>query len=181
VASEKKNLVVLFPGTGYTVSSPLLYYADFKYYVKGYDNIKINYGECVRKDISWDEIIENIKVHVSEQIKNVDFSKYEDVLFVSKSLGTIIAGWLADKLAINIRHIYLTPLGGTLQYIKSGKNISIVIAGTKDNFMEACVLAEHCEREKIKLELIENTGHSLEIAGDMNVNIDILKRIVELY
>ena len=179
--NEKKKLVVLFPGAGYTVDSPLLYYADFKYYVKGYESIKINYGDCVRQDISWDEAIENSKIHVYEQMKNVDFSNYDDILFVSKSFGTLIAGWLADKLEINIRHIYLTPLNGTLQYLKNGKNISIVIAGTKDHYMEASVLKEHCDQEEVKLELIEDAGHSLEIMGEMKINIDILKRVVDLY
>jgi len=179
--NEKKSLIVLFPGTGYTVNSPLLYYADFKYYVKGYESIKINYGDCIQQGVSWDEAIENSKIHVYKQMKDVDFSKYEDVLFVSKSFGTLIAGWLADKLEINIRHIYLTPLNGTLQYLKNGKNISIVIAGTKDHLMDANVLREHCEQEEVRLELIEDAEHSLEIVGEMKINIDILKRVVDLY
>ena len=179
--NENKNLIVLFPGKSYTVDSPLLYYANFKYWVKGYESIEINYSDCLRKDLPQNEVIENIKIHVHEQIKDVDFSKYSEVLFVSKSVGTIIAGWLADKLNVNIRHIYLTPLSGTLQYIKNGKNISVVIAGTKDKHMEASVLIEHCEREEVKLELIEGANHSLEIIGDMDTNIDILKRVVELY
>jgi len=178
---EKKNLIVLFPGTGYTVDSPLLYYAEFKYYVRGYESVKINYGDCIQQDIPWDEVIENCKIHVYEQMKDVDFSKYDDILFVSKSFGTLIAGWLADKLEINIRHIYLTPLNETLQYLKNGNNISIVIAGTKDHYMDANILKEHCEQEEVKLELIEDAGHSLEIMGEMAINIDILKRVADLY
>jgi hypothetical protein len=66
-------------------------------------------------------------------------------------------------------------------FIKKEKNISIVIAGTNDKFMNADILKTHCEQEQIKLELIDDAGHSLEIMGDINVNIDILKRVVELY
>jgi hypothetical protein len=179
-----KNLIVLFPGGGYSVDRPLLYYAGFKYYGKGYESIKINYGDCVKLDKSFNDIIEDIKKVVSEQVKETDFSVYDDVLFVSKSLGTVAAGWLAGTLSGgNIRHIYLTPIKETLQFIKNGENISIVIAGTKDKFLKADILKEHCEREKINLELIEDTGHSLEKVGYMNVNenIDILKRVAELY
>ena len=32
-------------------------------------------------------------------------------------MGTVIAGWLEDKLNIKVRHIYLTPIEDTLTYI----------------------------------------------------------------
>ncbi|MCL2322048.1 MAG: hypothetical protein FWC47_08095 [Oscillospiraceae bacterium] len=179
--NEIKNLIVLFPGANYCVSYPLLYYAAFKYEVNGYESIKLNYEICIKEDRSYEENIDIIKKFVLEQVNEIDFSIYKDILFVSKSLGTIIAGWLADMLAINIRQIYLTPVKETLQFLKRGKNIIIVIAGTKDKYLEPDVLKAHCEREQIRLELIEGVGHRLEIFGDMNVNIDILKRVVELY
>ena len=181
MGDERNNLIVLFPGAGYSVDNPLLYYARFKYEVKGYESIKINYGDWIKKDITFDEKIEAIKKLVLEQVNEIDFSKYDDILFVSKSLGTVISGWLADILAVNARHIYLTPIEKTLQFLISGKNISIVIAGTKDRFMNIDVLKAHCEQEQIKLKLIDNAGHSLEIFGNMDINIDILKQIVELY
>ena len=183
---ERKNLIVLFPGAGYTVDSPLLYYAEFKYYVKEYKCIKINYGDCLKSgkenNKPFSDIIEDAKKFVLNQVKDIDLSIYDDILFVSKSFGTVIAGWLSETLnKNNIRHIYLTPIGDTLQYIKNSENISVVIAGTKDRHFDANILKEHCEREQIKLELIENADHGLEITGDMNINIDILKRVVELY
>jgi len=178
---EKKNLLVLFPGTGYTVNSPLLYYADFKYYQKGYESIKINYGNSVQKDTSWDEVVENAKNCAYKQMKDIAFSKYADILFVSKSLGTVAAGWVADELGIGARHIYLTPINGTLQYIKNDKNISVVVAGTKDDLMDIKILIEHCKREDIQLELIENAEHSLEVIDDVDTNIDVLKHVVSLY
>ena len=179
--ASTKNLIVLFPGAGYTVGNPLLYYADLKYYTKGYECIKINYGDCIRKDISWDKVIKSIKNYVLKQTNRVDFSMYDDILFVSKSLGTVIAGWLDDIKGVNARHIYLTPINETLQYMKNGKNISIVIAGTKDNFMDTTTLTDHCKNENVKLKLIENAGHSLEIESDMSISIDILKEVVETY
>lgn len=38
-----KKLIILFPGAGYGLDSPLLYYADFIYETKGYDRIHMNY------------------------------------------------------------------------------------------------------------------------------------------
>ena len=182
VSNEAKNLIVLFPGAGYTNDRPLLYYAGFKYQIKGYECLKINYGDCLRQEKEFNEIIEDVKKFVLKQIKEFDFSIYDDIVFVSKSLGTVIAGWIAEILKNDsIRHIYLTPVDETLQYIRNGENISIVIAGTKDDKLNSAILKTHCEREKIKLELIEKANHSLQTTEDINVNIDILKRVVELY
>ena len=178
---ERKNLIVLFPGAGYTVDKPLLYYAGFKYYVKGYDSLKIDYGDCLKNEKPFPEKLEDIKKLVLNQVSEMDFSIYDDIVFVSKSMGTVIASWLGEIISRdNIRHVYLTPVGDTLQYIKHGKNISIVIAGTADNFLDTNILTEYCGREKIKLELIENADHALNIFGDIDININNLKRVVEL-
>jgi len=169
---------VLFPGRGYNVDMPLLYYAQFKYTTKGYECLRINYGDS----ISEGKTLDDVKDVVLNQIKCKDLSLYNEVLFISKSMGTVLAGWIAEMIINNnIRHIYLTPLNDTLQYIRSGENISVIIAGTADKLLDTNILKEHCKHEKIKLELIENAGHGLEIYDDMNVNIENLKRIVELY
>jgi len=106
MGKESKRLLVLFPGKGY-VAGPLLYYANFKYGADGYESIKINYDGCFQGDLSFDAVFENMNNHVLEQIRDVNFLEYDNIVFVSKSLGTAVAGWLADKLNINtIRHIF---------------------------------------------------------------------------
>lgn len=40
----EKKLIALFPGGKYSVDMPLLYYAKFKYEIRGYDVMKISYG-----------------------------------------------------------------------------------------------------------------------------------------
>jgi len=182
MTSVNKNLAILFPGVSYNTDQPLFYYAELKYYLKGYKIIKIDYGDCLQTATSFDKGIESIKEFVAKQVSDIDFSAYQDIVFISKSVGSIIAGWLENELnAEQIRHIYLTPIEKTLEYISSGKNISIVIAGTDDKYLASSVLKEHCADENVRLELIEGADHSLEVPGDMSVNIDILKRIVTLY
>ena len=167
------NLMVLFPGNRYTAAHPLLYYAHLKYERKGYQVIRINYGSF--------NTIDEAKSSALAQIKEIDFTIYDDIVFISKSMGTVIAGEIAETLSTSVRHVYLTPLEDTLRFIKYGENISIVIAGTKDPYMDAHILKEHCEQEKIKPELIEDADHSLEVSDDADINIDILKRIVDFY
>jgi 2-hydroxy-3-keto-5-methylthiopentenyl-1-phosphate phosphatase len=174
--AEKKNIVILFPGKNYGVANPLLYYAQLKYITKGFECLTIHYGDS----LSEGKTLNDIKNTVFNQVRDIDFSSYGDILFISKSVGTVLAGWLAETLSIKARHIYLTPLQATLEYIK-GQDIQIVVAGTKDKYLDSIILSQYCEKEKVKLELIENANHSLEINGDISENIDILKRIVQLY
>lgn len=176
-----KKLVVIFPGTNYNKDCPLLYYAEFKFEAKGYEKVEVGYGNLVNLDKSLDEFIENAKKFVLDKFKNIDLSQYEDIVFVSKSMGTVVAGWLEEKLNIKVRHIFLTPLKETLQYINREKNIIIVAAGTSDKHLDANVLKQHCKKEDIPLKQIEGAGHRLEIQGDVEKSIEILKEIVALY
>jgi hypothetical protein len=170
---NRKNLIVLFPGKDYTVTCPLLYYAYMKYERLGYECIEVSYGNFN----SFDDAKNNAKA----QINKLDFSNYNDIVFLSKSIGTVIASEIETAMRISIRHIYLTPVKSTLPFLKGEKNISLVVAGTKDPLLEASILIEHCNKEGIKLEMIENADHSLETSDDISTNIDILKQVVELY
>lgn len=38
-----KKLIIFFPGVGYAMDCPLLYYADFIYETNGFDRIYLNY------------------------------------------------------------------------------------------------------------------------------------------
>ena len=174
-----KKLVVLFPGGSYSVDMPLLYYANFKYVVRGYEEIAISYGEYV-KDATEDSK-NKLRESVLQQIKHIDFAGYEDIIFISKSMGTTIAGWLQQILGIKVKHIFLTPIEGTLQYITSNRDIIIVIAGTCDKLLDAYKLKQHCEEVGVRLYQIEGVGHRLEVFGDMDINLDILKEVVSLY
>lgn len=176
-----KKIVVIFPGGNYSADCPLLYYAGFKFEVRGYEKVSISYGNLINKGNSVVECIEEIKRVVLLKLQDIDFSQYDDIVFVSKSVGTVIAGWIDENLCIKARHIYLTPIKETLPYIKNGKNIIAVVAGTKDKLLDTNILKEHCIKENIYLKLIEGAGHRLEVRDDINKNIELLREIVSIY
>lgn len=113
-----------------------------------------NNVDALRQELS--QSIEEIKSTVLSQLQAYDLSKYDDIVFVSKSLGTLVAGWIAEKICIEARHIYLTPIKETLHYIQNCKNIIIVVAGTKDKQLDADILKQHCIKENICLKQIDN-------------------------
>lgn len=176
-----KKIVVLFPGVNYSTDCPLLYYAGFKYEIQGYEKVAISYEDLLKQDKSLEGCIKDIKNLTLTQLQQFHLSKYDDIVFVSKSLGTVVAGWVEEKLCIKARHIYLTPIKETLPYIQHEKNIIAVVAGTNDKQLSADILKEHCIKENINLKQIDGVGHRLEVWGDINKNIQILREIVEIY
>lgn len=176
-----KKVVVIFPGANYSADCPLLYYAGFKFELRGYEKIDINYNEFLKQDKSFEECLRDINNSVISQLQNFNLPKYDDIVFVSKSLGTVVAGWVEEELCIKVRHIFLTPIEETLPYIKYGKNIAAVIAGTADKQLNANILKEHCKKENIYLKQIQGAGHRLEFWGDIDKNIEILREVVAIY
>lgn len=170
-----KKLIILFPGVGYGFNHPLLYYADSMYEAKGYERKYMRYQDIFFDDtLSFEERASKVRAYVLEQMESIDFSIYEEVVFLSKSVGTVEAGVVAEKLGIDIKQIFLTPIEKAIPYCKDE---SYVIIGTNDEAYEA--YKKYCEKHKIYTLYIENANHSLEIQGQPYENIEILKKVME--
>lgn len=175
-----KGCVLLFPGIRYTVDMPLLYYPGLYYRDKGYEVIPVSYGsqfdkvEFHNQDITQE--IENAQNYCIEQIRKIDFSAYDEVIFVSKSLGTAVAGWIAKQLDISCQQIYLTPIAQTLPFMKSG---CLAIAGDADKVLEPKVLKDYCSKHAIDLHVFAG-GHRIEVKDDVQKNLKTLESIMAL-
>lgn len=175
-----KKLLVTFPGRNYSTSKPLLYYGERVFGMRGYDIISLDYDrylKCDKDDIEG-LIAEAIPI-VFRKLKTIDFSKYDDVVFLSKSIGTAIAGAVEERLGILARHIYLTPVAPALRFMRSGKGI--VIAGKEDRFLDSKRLKIFCVSEDIALKQFDDVGHSLEYTDDISKTFAVLMVVVRLY
>ena len=169
-----KNLVVMFPGAGYGLDSPLLYYADFLFETKGYERFRMNYQDILsRLELPAVKRIELLREYVWKQVKDVDFNKYEEIVFLSKSIGTIEAGLVAEKLDVAVRQIFLTPTDEALSYLKKD---SRVVIGTKDKAYG--LYKSYCEDNQIEALFIEGADHSLEIAKQPYTSIKVLGEVM---
>ena len=63
----------------------------------------------------------------------MDFSKYETILFLSKSIGTAVAAAFAEKRQIQTANVFYTPVETSFQVMKDP---GIVFHGTADPWME---------------------------------------------
>ena len=138
-------------------------YGNFPKGVKG-DSQKMK--ECFCMALSQSE----------EMLRDVEFSKYDQILVLSKSIGTAVAAAYTEKHAIAAHHIYYTPVGESLVFMKQS---GIAFHGTSDSWADTDELIAGCKERNIPLHMIEGGNHSLEI-GDTKKDLENLRYIMEL-
>ena len=163
---DDKKLAVLFPGIGYHCDKPLLYYSAKLARAAGYQVLFVPYGgfpEKVRGDgdklracfeIAWAQAV--------ELLADVEWTIYSDILFIGKSIGTIVASRYAMEKNLKVRSVLLTPLVETFPFA-TGR--AVAFHGTADPWAETGAIAAACEEKNIPLYLTEGANHSLE-TGD---------------
>lgn len=179
---EKNKIAVLFPGIGYTCDRPLLYYAGKCAGKAGYEVLAVPYGDFpggVRGDR---EKMEYCFRHALDQakeiLKGIIWSEYEEILFVGKSVGTIVASAYAKEYNLDVRSIVMTPLADTFAFLEGKTDNVIVFHGSNDPWAETSLIKQICEEKEYPLILTEGANHSLE-TGNMMQDLDTLKYTME--
>lgn len=177
----KKGIVVCFPGTGYTCRERLFALCTAVYEARGYDVIRLDYSHIPFREIESFEEAVGIALRASKrQLENVDFAGYEDVVWISKSLGTICATVAEKELVVLPRHLFLTPVEATLGQIKSGARVMAMVLGTTDRFLTGEKLAEFCAERGYRYCIINGVGHNLKDESDPARTERINEQIVAL-
>ena len=66
---------------------------------------------------------EDLYGQTEEILKDIDFSGYDSILFLSKSVGTIIATTYAERHKMPCRHVLYTPLEATFDNYRNGRSM----------------------------------------------------------
>lgn len=175
----KKKIAVLFPGIGYHIDKPLLYYSRKLAMERGYEIAEVKYGELpvnvkgnAKKML---EAFNKALQYSKEQLDKIDFNVYDEVLFISKSVGTAVAAAYAKNNKINARQIYYTPVAESFEVI--GEN-GIVFHGTADPWVDTDIVRNECEKRNLPLYITENANHSME-TGNVEKDIVIMEEIMK--
>lgn len=179
-----KKLAVFFPGFGYGCDRPLLHYARKMASDSGCDILTIEYGnlETDKGNLSHSvgSCLNPAFRKAKSQLEHALTYGYDELYFVSKSFGTVVAGMLANEVKGGpIHQFYLTPLAETITYIKQFPGR--VESGTRDPYVSADIRAEIAKIPGVELVVRERANHSLEISGDVLYSVDLLKQITERY
>ena len=129
----KKKIAVLFPGIGYTCDKPLLYYTGKLAVARGYKLVKVEYGNFpsgIKENKEKMEEAFRCGLEQAEKIlQDICWEEYEDILFVSKSIGTVISSAFARRHQLSAKNILFTPLQQTFLFADGN---GIVFHGTAD-------------------------------------------------
>lgn len=178
--SSASSLVVLFPGLHYSCHHPLLYYAGASATQHGHDLMELEYGfQSARDNSKLEE--EDIHILVYECKRAIDQlkSKYSQLIFVGKSLGTVVAGLVNEvnrEKASGM--LLLTPVSKTMPYIRSSG--CTVIYGTDDPSVSVEERKEIASLPHVKAYPLEGADHALE-QGSVETSIGLLNRVTGLY
>lgn len=178
--NKTDSLVVLFPGGNYGCDKPLLYYAKKAAFELGKDVLCISYGKKISKDDIESRNVEIIGDEVQKTIDKALAKKYNNIYFISKSIGTEVAGYISEKYSYkHIKLLFLTPTRGTIKHITKEK--CTVIVGSSDGLFPQNNIDKISEFNSVELKVIENGNHSLEVKGNLMKSIAVLKGIINIY
>lgn len=164
------SLKVIFPGVRYDQNKPLLKMFIDK--IEG-EEVYLDYSSFFNSSIN-EEDTSNAYNFVKETLKNINFLKFNKVIFITKSIGTYLAlKYRKEFELINIKYIVLTPLNETIPFLKRD---DFIVFGTNDKYL-SIENQNYLKREYSNLVVIEKGNHRLEIDG--KINEEIFKNILD--
>ncbi len=174
--SEKR--AVLFPGVGYHIDKPLLYHAAKLARERGYEVLAVSHPPLPTGLRGSPEKIQQaieLCLHTAaEQLSGFALEEHDQLLFISKSLGTAVAAACAAQLSLSPKQVYYTPVENSFRYFRQE---GLVFHGTADPWARTEVVKRECERLRLPLYLVEKANHSLE-TGDTLRDIDTLRLVM---
>ena len=171
---------VLFPGIGYHCDKPLLYYAGRLARQNGSEEIvRVSYtynGGNIRGNArAMKDAFDTLYAQAAEQLDKVPWERYEDILFISKSIGTGVAAAYAARHQLNVRHILYTPLKETYAFCPER---GIAFIGTDDPWSDTALVGSLSREAGIPITIIRGGNHSLE-TGDVSRDLEVLRQVME--
>ncbi|MBO4678662.1 MAG: alpha/beta hydrolase [Lachnospiraceae bacterium] len=175
-----KKLAIILPGTGYHKDKPLLYYGTKLAMSCGYEIKHVDYLECFNgiryKDTEMAEAAVKAFAKTEEVLREVDFSQYEEVVFIGKSFGTVVGAKYAAEHALKAKQVWYTPVSETFKYRADN---AVAFTGSADPIADTAVLRAETSERGIPLHVYEGGNHSLE-TGDVARDLETLQDVMRI-
>ena len=177
----KPGIAICFPGTGFTCKEALFERLASDFSARGYDIVRLDFSHIPFREIeSLEEAVALAQRAVKRQLSHIVYSEYDDVVFISKSLGTILAAQYERDIDLLPRHLFLTPLNKTLMLMQPETRVIAMVLGTQDRFLTARALSSFCESRGVTCSIIEGVNHSLKDEQNAERTQQIIEQIAAL-
>lgn len=185
--SPNRSICIMLPGLGYTTQRPLFHYATSMCIEGNIDVLHINYhfnknenflALSRAEQVAW--MYEDVKAVVDDVLKDTD---YEQHIWLCKSIGTISMAkeWTQKNFIHHSVGIWLTPLlkdDNVYNALLNTEIPSLCVIGDRDHHFLEERLSSLEKNELVRVVVIPNADHSLEIKGDVTATIDAMKEII---
>ncbi|KGX87108.1 alpha/beta hydrolase [Pontibacillus marinus] len=172
IQNNARKVCFMFSGAAYTYNKPLLYYSTMIALENHFDVVHIHYS-YTEEELSQpleqfvELIVGDVKPVVTEVLTK---NKYEETIFIGKSLGTIpiIQEFLKDNDFATSKMVLLTPLLKRQQLFDSlprSKGDIFIAIGTQDPHYIPEKIEALRNIPSIYLQELEGANHSLDIEG----------------
>lgn len=170
------RLMVLLPGANYDASRPLLYYPMKSGLQRGYDVLSVQYYYHITQADFEPDHLPTARKDAEDALMTTLKRGYDQVIFVAKSIGTLIAADLIGQLQdVRVAALMLTPIGDVVAQLPAGVP-ALGVIGTSDAAYTTQTLTE---TDDIKWQIFDGLNHSLEVAGDWRASLSALPAICE--
>ena len=156
-----KKIACLFPGIGYTCDKPLLYYSGKLLKSLGWEIVPVQYS--------------GFPSGVKGNAEKMRQCEYGEILFVGKSVGTVVCAAYAERRCLRCRQVLFTPVEDTFRF--AGRD-SIAFHGTADPWADTKTVEEACGKRGIPLYETAGANHSLE-TGDVEADLKELRKVMK--
>lgn len=179
-----KKLAVLIPGMGYGTNQPLFEASERLAKQKGYEVVSLSYTGMPKSAETEEEkaaVAEKAYTQVEKALEKVDFDAYDEILFISKSVGTVAAAMYAEKKKLDpekLRQVFYTPLKQTFDHYSGEKGV--VYYGTRDPWTDPTIIREGGQKNGFTMRPIDHATHSLESGNVIRDLTNLLEMVKEL-
>lgn len=177
-----RKVAVIFPGVGYTKDRPLLYYAakiasTYKYELRFVDFSGIEWSKEKLKDRDFLlKTLEKYLLITETTLEDTQDLSGDDVVFISKSIGTVVATAYEKKKTLSVKQICFSPLEMIGNYVR--EEGAVLFCGDSDPYADYKLLDRIAKEKKLEIQRVSGGNHSLE-TGDVRVDLDNMKSIMQ--
>lgn len=182
IENNSNVLAVILPGIGYTLDRPLLDYSKKLCLELGFNVLPIEYGfQAARTEFDIEKFNYILK-ETMELLKISLSSNYKKVIFIGKSIGTVIQSLLQKMLLeegadYEFINIYLTPVDKTVEL--GIAEDSLVVSGTCDPLINYDSMNKIDGMKSVKFIKVTGGDHSLNIKGNIIKSIEYLMNVIK--
>ena len=159
---------IIFPGIGYHKDKPLLYYSRCLAKEAGYSVECIDFLGIVwekgdlRDPAKMNEFFVHTMQCAEKSLSGISVAADDELLFISKSIGTVVAACYAKEKGLNVKQIYFSPI---VPFGIYAQDYGMAFYGDNDPLADYREIEGICVDKKIEAHRIEGGNHSLE-TGD---------------